>query len=236
MGYLTKNWLTNGLIDFEYKKYIILSYLKDVQQHFSDKKLYPILTDLIEHYQNLKTLKAKKKRIDVRFPKRIVQWDIEHSKIHYRKKINDSDLLAELESIVEYGLIRFEEQVQIGKDMVERIKETITIEQIGISPLYNDEGYLFVSAENSKTLRIYKYFLSPLKGLKAVDDQIKTHFIGTREKSISNTYEQIKREMVKLDKEFQNPATYSIYSTAKFPYFETYLPIAKKMLRNQLAA
>lgn len=236
MGYLTKNWLTNGLIDFEYKKYIMLSYLKDVQQHFSDKKLYPVLTDLIEHYQNLKLLKTKKMRIDNRFPKRIVRLDIEHKMIHYRKKIKDSDLSAELESIVEYGLIRFDEQVQIGKDLVERIKETITIEPIGISPLYNEEGYLFISAENLKTVRIYKYFLSPLKGLKEIDDQIKTHFMDTREKSISNTYEQIKREMVKLNKETPNPATYSIYSTAKFPYLESYLPIAKKMLRAELAA
>lgn len=236
MGYLTKNWLTNGLIDFEYKKYIMLSYLKDVQQHFSDKKLYPVLTDLHEHLHNLMILKVKKRRIDMMFPKRIVGWDVEHKMIHYRKNIDDSDLLDELESIVEYGLIHFDEQVQIGKDMVERIKKTITIEPIGISPLYNDEGYLFVSAENSKTLRIYRYKLSPIKGLKEVDDQIKIHFIGTRKKSIANTYERIKREIVKLDKNLQNPATYSIYSTAKFPYLETYLPIAKKMLRNQLAA
>ena len=39
---LDENWLTHGLIDIEYKKYIMMSYIQHVQDRFSDKKLYPV--------------------------------------------------------------------------------------------------------------------------------------------------------------------------------------------------
>ncbi|PIQ20585.1 MAG: hypothetical protein COW65_14085 [Cytophagales bacterium CG18_big_fil_WC_8_21_14_2_50_42_9] len=47
------NWLTDGLIDFEYKKYQLLAYLKGVQCEFKKKRLYPIFSDVMMHYQNI---------------------------------------------------------------------------------------------------------------------------------------------------------------------------------------
>ncbi len=40
MSTLPKNWLTEGLIDFEYKKYILLSYTQQVKGSFKERKLY----------------------------------------------------------------------------------------------------------------------------------------------------------------------------------------------------
>ena len=59
MKKLEKDWLTSGLIDFEYKKYILLAYLQEVKGNFDSNKLYPHLSDLIFHYQNLLDLKKK---------------------------------------------------------------------------------------------------------------------------------------------------------------------------------
>jgi len=236
MRSLSKNWLTNGLIDFEYKKYIMLSYLKDVHQHFTDKKLYPELTDIIDHLKNLQHLKENKLNVQNAFPKSIERLDFEKRVIHYRKKIQDSELIEELDIIIEYGLKLFNEEVQIGKELAEMIKELITIEPIGITPIYNEEGYLFISERNNKTVRIYKYALSPIKGLEDPDEQIKTQFIGIRRKSISNTLEKMKKEIATLDVKLPNPATYAVFSTDKFPFKETYLPITKRILIHQLAA
>jgi hypothetical protein len=41
MEKLKENWLTEGLIDFEYKKYVLLAYLKSVKESFSRVELYP---------------------------------------------------------------------------------------------------------------------------------------------------------------------------------------------------
>ena len=52
---LHKDWLTEGLIDFEYKKYILLAYFKEVDIAFNRTHLYPFLSDIIEHYNRLKS-------------------------------------------------------------------------------------------------------------------------------------------------------------------------------------
>ena len=60
MEQLKVDWLTDGLIDFEYKKYVLLAYLKNVRANFDDKKLYPFMSDMVFHYQNLMTIKSNK--------------------------------------------------------------------------------------------------------------------------------------------------------------------------------
>lgn len=236
MRNLSKDWLTNGLVDFEYKKYIILSYLKCVQQQFSDKKLYPDLSHLIDHLQDLKTIKEKKLSVERSFPKSIDRFDLKNFVVHYRKKFKDSDLLNELDSIIEFGLLVFDEHVQVGNEIAIKIKEAITIEPIGITPIYKDEGYFLITEGDLKEVRIFKYTISPIKGLEDSHESIKSFYLGKRKKSISNTLENMKKEVMHLDRKLPNPATYSIHSRIICPFRETYLPIAKQLLQTQLAA
>ena len=63
MTELSKDWLTQGLIDFEYKKYILLAYLKNVRQNFQGQILYPFLSDLVFHYRNLLSIRENKQLI-----------------------------------------------------------------------------------------------------------------------------------------------------------------------------
>jgi hypothetical protein len=50
MKKLEEDWLTKGLIDFEYKKYILLDYLQHIKEQFKERRLYPFLSDLVFHY------------------------------------------------------------------------------------------------------------------------------------------------------------------------------------------
>ena len=53
MEKLSKDWLTQGLIDFEYKKYVLMAYLQRVKTSFERIELYPFMADLVFHYRNL---------------------------------------------------------------------------------------------------------------------------------------------------------------------------------------
>ena len=61
MATLSKNWITEKLIDFEYKKYLLLAYLQQVSGQFDETRLYPSLSELIEHYKNVVSLRENKK-------------------------------------------------------------------------------------------------------------------------------------------------------------------------------
>ena len=64
MNKLSPNWITEKHIDFEYKKYLLLAYLTEVNNHFEKNILYPCFSDVIEHYKNVTSLKQHKKFIE----------------------------------------------------------------------------------------------------------------------------------------------------------------------------
>ena len=47
MKSLSETWFAEGYIDFELKKYTLLAYLQEVNKHFNESKLYPLLSDMI---------------------------------------------------------------------------------------------------------------------------------------------------------------------------------------------
>ena len=75
MKALNQNCITESHIDFEYKKYILLSYLKEMNKNFNEQKLYPFLSDLLQHYLSLNELKDKKVFVANHFPKQISRFD-----------------------------------------------------------------------------------------------------------------------------------------------------------------
>src|SRR4051812_47971464 len=104
MKKLSKDWITEKYIDFEYKKYILLAYLKEVSENFDQTRLYPYLADLVEHYRNVLSIKENKESIYNSFPKRTEGADLEKFKLIYSKIVEDDELMQAIESIVQYSI------------------------------------------------------------------------------------------------------------------------------------
>jgi hypothetical protein len=64
---------------------------------------------------------------------------------------------------------------------------------------------------------------------------MRTEYIDSWQRSISNTYEQIKAELIARRTGFDHPAVYSIETSLKFPVDETLLPVAKRTLVRYLS-
>ena len=78
--------------------------------------------------------------------------------------------------------------------------------------------------------------LSPLKGFKETGDEVKIFFVVKMRITLGNTMEQIKKSLLQNNKELPNPAAFSVGSRVKMPYRETFIPLAKKLLVNKIAA
>ena len=50
MDKLSENWITEKHIDLEYKRYVLLAYLQHVSEQFEEVRLYPALSELVNHY------------------------------------------------------------------------------------------------------------------------------------------------------------------------------------------
>lgn len=234
MNELNKNWITEGLIDFEYKKYILLGYLKTVKSNFDEKKLYPFLSDLLFHYQNLLSIKDNKRLLHENFPKEISRADFEKLEIIYKKIIDDDKFMSEIEDIISFAIPRLKEHLINGKDIYEEIEEKMTISPIGISPLYPDEGYMLFYIDNRRETRVYEYQITIFENYNEKYRGIHTSYVESITKGVGLTFEAIKMDLVKRYKKLPNPATYLVDTNMKVPFDESLLPVAKRLLVKQI--
>ncbi len=230
MKELNKNWLTEGLIDFEYKKYILLGYLQGVKEEFNNRKLYPVFSDLLFHYRNILSIKQNKALIHENFPKEISGADFDKLTLLYTEIIKDDAIMLELEGIMEYSLMVFQNYLTEGKDIYEEIEYSMSIAPVGLISLNHDSGYLFFYVDNIRQAKVYEYEMSIFESAEEKYRGIHTHFLETVDKGLNNTFESLKVSLAKKYKKMANPATYLIGSKINYPFDEAIMPVAKRML------
>jgi len=235
MATLSNQWLTEGWIDFEYKKYQLLAFLQDVSQKFQEKKLYPRLSELIAHYENLQLFQEQKKLVSEGFPKEISRLDFETFKVHFHMLESDDQLMKELNEIVSFALPEIKQKIDEGKDLYDTVAENLEIFPVGIVPLRKDEGYLLLSDFIKKLISVYYYQITLFENANEKFRGIRTQFISNFSISIRHNYETIRYELIETRKDLPNPATYVVEFKQSYPLPETMLPIAKKTLVRELA-
>lgn len=235
MEKLSKDWLTQGIIDFEYKQYLLLAYLKTVKDSFNRNELYPFMADLVFHYRNLVLVKENKTLLKESFPKELSLDELKKLELTYRRMVADDAIMSELESIIEFSIPKIKNSLEEGSVIYEFVESKCEIAPIGVTPLYAKEGYLFVTQHPEKETRVYRYQMSIYEDSQEQLRSLNTEFIESVEKSIANTYENIKLSLVKRYKDLPNPAAYLILSKMKFPFTETLMPIAKRLFVKHIS-
>jgi hypothetical protein len=230
MKQLSQTWFAEGYIDFELKKYTLLAYLQQINRYFNENKLYPQLADLIFHYNNIVAFRENKKYLQEHFPKKLTGIQIEKLQVLYEQMIADDDLMQELEAIINYSADEMKTTISNGTEIYEFVEEKLTITPIGIMPIDTQEGYFFLSAGRTKSTYVYQYRLSFFEKHDEKFRSIKTNYVELMHRSMVNTYESLKSELIRNRSELPNPAVYSIETGLSFPVEETLLPIAKRCL------
>lgn len=235
MDSLKHDWLTEGLIDYEYKKYILLAYLKSISSKFNQSELYPFMSDLIFHYRNLIKVKESKKLMYDNFPETLTKADFNKLRLTYDKIVNDDEVMQQIEEIIGFAIPKMKGMLEEGKELYEFVEEHIELEPVGVSPIYSDEGYLFINQDASSDVAIFRYQLTFFEHAEEKYRSMSTEFLMNEIRGISKTYENIKVGLAKRFVELPNPATYLASSKLKFPLNETVLPVAKRMLVRKIS-
>ena len=230
MKTLSETWFADGYIDFELKKYTLLAYLQEINRQFNENKLYPQLSDVIFHYNNLVAFRENKKFLQDQFPKKLSGIQLEKLQLLYEQIIEDDELMQELEDIIQYAAENMKTTISSGTEIYEFVEDKLNIFPIGLLPIETNEGYFFLSEGTYRETRIYQYRLSFFEKRDEKYRSIKTELIGQYERNMVNTYELMKIELIRKRKELPNPAVYSIETELSFPVDETLLPIAKRTL------
>jgi hypothetical protein len=228
MNTLSETWFAEGYIDFELKKYTLLAYLQEVNKYFNQNKLYPQLADVIFHYNNIIAFRENKKFLQEHFPKQLTAINMQKLQLIYERMIEDDELMKELEEIIHYSANEIKTTIQTGAEIYEFVENKLSIEPVGLIPLDVNEGYLLIKDAQVNATAVYQYRLTIFEKHDEKYRGIHTDYIHKWHRTVSNSPENIKHELIKNRKELPNPAVYNIETELAYPLEETLLPIAKR--------
>ena len=227
---LSETWFMEGYIDFELQKYRLLAYLKEVKNCFNETKLYPQLAEIVFHYNNLAAFRDNKKILQDHFPKKLDRVNMQKLELVYERMLADDQAMQELEHIIQYALTEMKGTISEGAEIYDFVEKQLQIEPVGIVPLYKNEGYVFLRYGAYSEVRIYNYTITLFEHKDARYKGIKMEYIDSRVKTLANTYEQIKLDMIRSYRALPNPAVYKVEFPLSVPFNETLLPVAKRVL------
>ncbi|KEO74550.1 hypothetical protein [Anditalea andensis] len=235
MNKLSENWFSEGLIDFEYKKYLLLAYLQDVKKQFDQVKLYPSLADLMVQHKKMADFQAEHAHLRMSFPKKIKGISKNATSLDYEPLIRKSQLMQELESIVDYALPHLLKKIDEGKSIYDFIEDNLEIEPIGIRPIYQHEGYAFLSYKNESDIYIYRYKVRLFENSLDAFRGVRLNFVKTVKSTLFDTETKIKMDLSKNYIDLPNPAVWRIHSRHHVPLEESLVPISKRLLLKYVA-
>jgi hypothetical protein len=235
MRTLPKNWITEGLIDFEYKKYQLLAYLQEAEREFNAVKLYPVLSDLIDHHRVLHELNSGKTELSKLFPKALNGIDLKSVQLQYEPKIKDGEVMNEISQIIQFALPRITRQIEDGKSIYNFVEEQVEFEPVGILPIYNREGFVLMTRESNPDVHAFRYKSNMLQMAGEKFRSITFWFLGIFQKNLVNTLEKLKMQLIREVKELPNPATWRVHSAHTVPIEETLIPLSKRLLLKSVS-
>lgn len=222
--------------DLELNQYRILGSIKLFQQEFNGKKLYPALGELIKLNTQLSEIINNRDRLKISFPKIIKDFDFKTKNVIYDAK-EKCENVSYIFDLVEWALPIIKKAIEEGIVLYEFVENNLTVEQLGIMPIYKEEGYLIIRGYTNKELKVYKFECSLFTSDTVPYRALKTeHIKNINCSDVFFAPADIKLELVRDYPDLPNPAIYLCETELDFPFTETIFPIAKRKLMSTLAS
>lgn len=236
MKKLTIDTFISAINDNELSQYYVLGSLQNYYQQLNRNKLYPALSELFDLGKLLGDIVTQKSELQKMFPQQSENNSITESVgVANKETFIESDMDKVFE-FINWAYPKIKDALAEGKAIYSFVKQNIKIEEIGILPIYKNEGYFVITNPKQKLVHVYRYEIPFIALDKNSSSALKVSSIKTYHSSDLINKSLLKIELVKEFNDLPNPATYSFETELDFPFEETILPIAKRRLIKKLAA
>ncbi len=229
MSAITLEMFLGARKDYELSQYHILSGLQKVRREFSQNRIYPPLSDLIELIRTLRTITQGSQGIRSELPRRVIGFDMKTQRVLYEPMELDDDTLAAIEELINWALPRIQTAIEEGQTIFNFVDEHLELAEVGLLPSYTEEGYLLIPELKGRALHVVRYEVSILSGPDQNYRNLKTWTVRTLPMDdLGLTPARVKHDLIEQFQELPNPATYIVSTELDFPFAETILPVAKR--------
>lgn len=233
MSYLSLETFFSGSRDFESRQYQVLQGLKSYTAEFHHNRLYPFFGELVELYTTLQDLSQKKDQIESRLPQRLKELDLEKQQLVFEPVDSTAPEFKQAVELVKWALPVMKKAIDEGMEVFHFVDDHIKIEEVGIMPMYKEEGYWFVP--ESSRVNLLRYEVSIYTSSTERYRTLKTRLVDSVEEAyLKYSPESLKMLLIERYEDLPNPATFMCATDIDFPYTETFLPVAKRKLMSYL--
>ncbi|HOP42316.1 MAG TPA: hypothetical protein PLA11_02265 [Flavobacteriales bacterium] len=235
MGFLHPDWILHPAIDREMKQYILLAYLQRVGERFGQHRLHPYLDDLRGHLKRMHDLRTTWQALRRCIPTEVTGLDPRRGGLA-RAPLEDPEVLRVVVDVLSFAEPELQAQLEQAEDLREQLAGTIVFAPVGLLPLTTKEGYLLLRQDTMA--RAYRY---DMHVLRESDDTLRyrnvhTHWVTDYSLGIGWTYERVKADLIRRHPDLPVPSTFAFESGVTLPRIETFLPLAKELVYDALAA
>lgn len=225
--------------DWEINQYRILGGLKELSLELDRKKIYPALAQLIELKNSLDQIKAARNNLNGKFPREIKGFNVKEQKIilDIPAHFNNPQNVEAVFELIDWALPVIQNKIDEGIILFDFVEKNLTLEQVGILPIYKEAGYFMITDKSAAELQVHRYESSLFYSGKERFRSLKTEFVKSEEQNvIRKSPESIKQDLLHERLDLPNPATFICDTDLDFPFNATIFPIAKRKLMAALAA
>jgi hypothetical protein len=225
---LDTDWIFQGYVDMEHKKYVLLSFFQKLNKNLEEIKIYPIFTEISLHLGNIQTLIKKNKilYIDKELTTDGDEISLDDLKFKEIPKLNKEEY-DEFQNILTYSQPKLFDYFQILKSLWSVVYDKIDINVVKNKNNLKSRFGFFYFKKNG-ILYIWKYTKRKTKGEINFN---KSSFELLYEDKISNKKieEIISTVSPKYVEKNENKfPIFEIVCNEDLPLNETLLPISKR--------
>lgn len=227
--------MTEGLLDPEYKEYILLAWLQKVKADLSRTMLYPSLAHVIRHHRELTRLRAALESGKEQGTATGIDW----TKMQFTREATSSGQALEsyLKELISRALPHLTSTMEDGKDLYDLIDEQVEFSPIGVQPLNMNEGYLLVTRgkHGARQLKSFRFTKSRIERGGDAFLELQLKCLESRRISRLETPESVKWNLMRSHRDLPQPAVFHAHLEWEVPLDPTLLPIARRRLLREIA-
>lgn len=228
---------TTGTRDIEGAQFQILAAAQSLEKQFRRNRLYPDLANLIDVVSSLTTIIDNREQYQTKLPKKLSGVDFENKTLKFDAIEADAEDVAQMFELIEWAMPQLKSLATEGMAMFDFVQQNMSVNVVGILPVYRDEGYAFIPDHPNGMLHVIRYQMSIYTDEKDQYRAMKTEEVEQITLGqIHSAPESLKMSLVTKREDLPNPATYIVDTDLEFPYEETIMPIAKRALLRELAS
>lgn len=221
--------------DEEAAHYRLMAYLQRIRSGYSERRLYPYVSDVSLRVRALRELVEQKRKLRNALGSPVIGFDLVEGRLH-RAPLAEQPQVAAMDRLLSRTLPELEGLRRMGAELREEFTAHIQMEPVGLLPLHVSEGYLLL--HQGHELRAYAYTVPVPLRCDELDgtDLVRTRYLNAYRPSLVFTYEQVKADLVRTFSHLPNPAVFAFTVDITLPALETFVPLAKRLVYEVIGA